>query len=133
MHFTRNLLLTAVICFLAYTFANKVLNLESFKLNIAKTGVFEGFFVDVVAYFALTAELCSIMALIVKERIGLLITFSVLIIFTAYTVMLYLSGRYEVCGCGGILNGLPFFWHLFINIVLILVVVYLIYSGNEEK
>ena len=40
--------------------------------------------------------------------------------FTLYISMLRYLGKYEICGCGGILNGLSYATHLIININLII-------------
>ena len=41
-----------------------------------------------------------------------------------------LVNRYEICGCGGILNGLSFTTHLAINIGIIIILTYLL-KKNE--
>ena len=54
-----------------------------------------------------------------KKQLGLLFFAITIIIFTIYISFLKHKGFYEVCGCGGILNGLKFQYHFIINIGLI--------------
>ena len=110
-----SLLLFFFIIFFTYTLINKIFNLSSFLLNIAKTGLFRGIFVDIVAYSAISAELISVALLIIRENVGIIFSLCMMLTFSFYILYLYMFDLYEVCGCGGILNGLPFIWHIIIN------------------
>jgi hypothetical protein len=125
-------LVCGIILFFAYTLANKLLNLISFELNIAKTGLFQPAHVKYVAYGALTFESFSIVGLLIKEKVGLLISLTMMVTFSLYIVILYLLNRYEVCGCGGVLNGLSFTTHFAINIGIITILTYLL-KKNETN
>jgi len=83
-----------------------------------------------VAYGALAFECVSIVGLLVKERVGLWLSLSMMATFSIYIVILHLLNRYEICGCGGILNGLSFTTHLAINIGIIIILTYLL-KKNE--
>lgn len=127
-------ILSVIIVFFSYTLVNKIINIESFMLNIAKTGVFHIKIIDFVAYLVLFIETLSIVLLIFKEKLGILLSLSMMIFFTVYIILLQLLGRYEVCGCGGILNGLSFSFHLLINLmVIILLLLCYSYGKNEKK
>lgn len=132
-HVINKLLLLIIIAFLGYTFVNKVFNYNAFTINIAKTGVFRGGWVDIVATYALISESICMLLLVAKERIGLIVTFFVLTSFTLYILYLKLTNAYEICGCGGILNGLPFHWHIVINLLLILSLTYLFYQDEKDN
>lgn len=121
-------LLLLLIAFFSYTFINKILDIEGFMLNIAKTSLFRGYMVDIIACSALIAEGLSIILLLFKEKMGLIISWLMMFCFTCYICILYFLSLYEVCGCGGILNGLPFQWHLLINCIVIVVISYLLYE-----
>ena len=122
-----------ILIFFSYTLVNKATDLPSFKLNIAKTGLFPMQYVDILAYFALGIELICILLLICKEKIGLLFSLIMMLVFTSYILLLYILGRYEECGCGGILNSLPFGFHLSINLLIIVVLLVLNLSTHHEK
>ncbi|MDD7530997.1 MAG: hypothetical protein PUK16_08680 [Prevotellaceae bacterium] len=119
-------LLLSVIVFFSYTMINKATNMTAFVLNIAKTGIFPVDLIDIVAYSALLLELSCIVLLIYNEKRGIQSSLLMMVIFTLYIVVLYLKNRYEVCGCGGILNGLPFLPHLSINLFIIIVLIALL-------
>lgn len=125
-------LLFSIIAFFAYTFANKLLDITSFKLNLVKTGIFQPEQVRYVVYGALLLELVSITSLVLKEKIGLWISLTMMCVFTTYIILLNYQSRYEICGCGGILNGLSFTKHLMINIGIIIALIYLL-KNNENK
>ena len=128
----RLLLLYPIILFLSYTLWHKLFGLDAFLTNITKTGMFEGIEVDVVAYSGLALEACSLLLLIVWERVGVYLSLVMMSFFTTYISVLYLLGRYEVCGCGGVLNGLSFPYHLTINIVLLLSLVYFLFYPPHD-
>jgi hypothetical protein len=73
--------------------------------------------------------------MIFKKQLGLLLVTSLLLIFTLYISFLRFEGLYEVCGCGGVLNGLEYKYHLIINITLILTGLYslLILNFNSNE
>lgn len=126
-------LLLVIITFLGYTLVNKLMNIDAFIINIAKAGMFRGCLVNFAVFYALSSEILCIIFLIFKERIGICISLLVILSYTIYIVILKTCGKYEVCGCGGILNGLPFHWHFFINISLISVLLYLFYYEKKFK
>jgi hypothetical protein len=112
---------------------SKVFDINSFQLNIAKTGLFQENIVYFVSYFALTFEFISMTFLVFKKNIGVVLTFFMFVSFTIYIIFLQLLHRYEICGCGGILNGLSFEKHLIINLTLILFTFYLIKSRSKDE
>jgi hypothetical protein len=114
----REFVVLVIVGFFAYTLVNKLLQFEAFKLNIARTGLFERYWVNVVAYFAIVAEIASISLLVFARKWGIRFALAMMLSFTLYIIYLASTGHYEVCGCGGVLNGLKFQWHLLINLVL---------------
>lgn len=122
----KKLLYIISISFFSYTLMNKVLIYDSFLLNIAKTGIFSHYQVYIVSVIAILLEAVSILLLCLKKYYGLVLSLSMMSLFTLYIIVLYAMGRYEVCGCGGIMNGLDFKSHLFVNILLICIIVYLL-------
>ncbi len=126
------ILMLSIIVFFSYTFISKAININPFLLNIAKTGVFPMQMVDVIAYLALLAELSCIVLLVFKERSGIIASLLMMSAFTCYITLLYLLNRYEICGCGGILNGLPFHFHLLTNISIIVILTILLFTRKER-
>lgn len=114
-----DLIYFSLIVFIAYTAANKLINIEAFQLNIAKTGLFSNGVIHYLSYAVVATELTILGVMIFFKTTGLNALFVMLFIFTGYICFLYLQGRYEVCGCGGVLNGLSFYAHLVINLLLL--------------
>lgn len=111
-----------LIIFMSYVFANKMFNVSAFQMNIFKTGIFGEQLSNLLAYFVLIIEFATIILLLISKKIGLNFLAILLLIFTLYISILFYLNRYEVCGCGGILNGLSYKIHLLINIILIVLV-----------
>lgn len=108
-----------LILFISYTAMNKMISLESFQVNLLKTGVFDSEYIKLLSYSIISLELTVLLVLIFNSRIGGILLMAMLTTFTIYISLLRVFGRYEVCGCGGILNGLQFKYHFLINIILI--------------
>ena len=104
------------IFFLVYTAGYKALNLQAFQFNIGRTGIFSGQYLNVVSYAVILIEAYVIINLLINSRFGVKLYTILMGLFTTYIILLYYTGRYEVCGCGGILNGLEFKPHLLINV-----------------
>lgn len=120
----------ALIVFFSYTFMNKLLLLDSFLLNIAKTGLFSQNQVYAVAIIGLILECLAIVIMVFKKRAGLIFTFVMMLLFSIYIFILQALGRYEVCGCGGFMNGLDFNVHFLINISIICLIFFLIQTDK---
>lgn len=121
-----------LILFISYTSMNKLLAVESFQTNLLKTGLFSNRMTVYLSYFVLATEFIVLALLLFYKQIGALALLVMLCLFTIYIMLLNIYGRYEVCGCGGILNGLEFRYHLYINIGLILLAFVLV-EDNFKK
>ncbi len=123
-----------LIVFLSYVMMNKLLNIVSFQINIFKTGVFSNQMAKYLSYVVVFSEFIVLLLLLFKRNLGLWLLLIMIFCFTIYITLLFYNGRYEVCGCGGILNGLPYKYHLLINISLIFSSYFTLkYYKNENK
>ncbi len=129
----RSFLIYVFILFYAYTGFYKVLNLDAFKFNIARTAVFPEYFINVIPYLVIILEFTVIIFLIFRKKIGTILFAASMLIFSIYIILLYQHGRYEVCGCGGVLNGLEFRYHLLINLIFLLLALSVIYLNHKIK
>lgn len=109
-----------LIAFFAYTLISKGMDMDAFMLNLHKTGLYATEQIRYVVWGALVAEVLAIVLLVVDSLWGYRFSLLMLSLFTGYICLLQYWGRYEVCGCGGILNGLSFYTHLSINLLLLL-------------
>ena len=122
-----------LIFFFCYTASNKLVNLESFRTNLMKTSLFSEYFAKIFSLVIIGLEFLIVILLLFYKKIGLLIFTFTMLIFTTYISFLRFKGLYEVCGCGGILNGLQYQYLLDINIGLILGSFFCLYQFNFVK
>jgi hypothetical protein len=122
-----------LILFFSYTAFNKLININSFRTNLIKTSLFSVDFAQYFSVFVISLEIVIIMILLFFKKIGLFILSITIAIFTLYISFLRFKGLYEVCGCGGILNGLHYKYHLTINILLLLGALFSLYIFNSDK
>jgi hypothetical protein len=130
-HFTL-FIYYSLIVFISYTLMNKLIAIESFQVNLLKTGVFDNITSIYLSYVVVASEFVVLLFLLFKKRTGSMLLLSMLITFTLYITALNYFGRYEVCGCGGILNGLQFKYHLVINILLVSCSAYVLYNSTSN-
>lgn len=104
------------IFFFVYTGGYKMMNIEAFQFNIGRTGIFPENIINTVSYAIIIFESLVIFSLLFKPDFGVYVYTFAMGMFTVYIIYLYSTNRYEVCGCGGILNGLKFQYHLAINL-----------------
>lgn len=109
-----------LIFFFCYTAFNKLMNIESFRTNLIKTSIFNEELAKYFSVFVIMIEVSIVALMLFYKKIGLLIYGLTMVVFTLYISFLRHKGLYEVCGCGGILNGLEYKYHLAINIFLII-------------
>lgn len=125
-----------LIFFFCYTAVNKFLNISSFRINMIKTSIFDESLAFYMSYFIILLEFSVVLVLFLNKFKGLLFVSFVMLIFTLYISYLNFKGFYEVCGCGGILNGLEYKYHFFINIGLFFGSIYsffILSLGQNEK
>lgn len=108
------------IFFFIYTGVYKLINMEAFRFNLARTGVYPDSWLFFLPYFIATIELIVVVFLMFRKKTGVFHFGFVMTAFTIYILYLFYTGRYEVCGCGGVLNGLKFEYHLAVNLVLVI-------------
>lgn len=113
-----------IIVFFSYATTNKLINLNSFRVNLIKTSLFSENLANLFSIIVIALEVFVILILIFFKKKGLLIFSFTILIFTLYISYLKFKGFYEVCGCGGILNGLDYQYHFLINIILIFISFY---------
>ena len=124
-----------LIAFFCYTASNKMVNLNSFQTNLIKTTMFSKEVANWFSVLVVIFEFIIVLILLFYKKIGLWIFSGTILIFTLYISFLRSQGLYEVCGCGGVLNGLSYSYHLLINILLIIGAVYclIILFNSDEK
>lgn len=126
---SRQIVYYIIIIFLSYVLANKINNLASFQTNILKTGLFKSQTTIYISYATVFIETLVLIFLVFNKKVGLSFFFIMILTFTFYITFLFYTNRYEICGCGGILNGLSFKYHFLINICFLLSTIFI----NKEN
>lgn len=121
-----------LIAFFCYTAVNKLMNLDSFRTNLMKTSLFSEEVAKYFSVFVIIFEIIVILIMVFYKKIGLLFLSIMILTFTIYISFLNFKGLYEVCGCGGILNGLSYKYHLTINIFLCVSTIYSFVIFNSK-
>uniref|UniRef100_UPI0040481DD9 MauE/DoxX family redox-associated membrane protein n=1 Tax=Roseivirga sp. TaxID=1964215 RepID=UPI0040481DD9 len=125
--------LVFLILVFSYSGFFKVMNFESFQLNLLKTGFFNNFSIKIIPFFIPILEFSICLLLIFKTKTGVFLTIFTLLGFTVYIILLNLTGNYSECGCGGLINNLSFPAHLGFNLFLtILSFIYFILNRNKD-
>ena len=117
--------------FFTYTAIHKLANLESFRRNLIKTSLFTPATADVLSWLIIALELSIVAILFLRRAQGFVLLSISLLMFTVYISYLHAHGLYEVCGCGGIMNGLSYYTHFIINICLIFSYLFATYVYNK--
>ena len=102
----------------SYTAISKLLDIPAFKYDMHNQPLPHWIRYNLV-YFLPSMELLIVIALLFEltRTIGLFLSLSIMLLFTAYTVLI-LSGAFHriPCSCGGIIKNLTWTQHLFFNL-----------------
>lgn len=119
-----------------YAAASKLLDYQKFKVQIGQSPIltkFAGF----VAWFIPTVEIfISVMLANARFRlVGLYASFTLMIVFTTYIVVITRFTEYIPCSCGGILDNMSWSMHLLFNIFFCLLAMagILLHNHQQEK
>ena len=102
-----------------YTAVSKLADWEAFEYQISKQPLPE-WFNDLLVWVLPIAELTTSLLLLLRatRKIGLLISFVIMMSFTVYVGLAVLNVFGEVpCSCGGVLQSLSWEAHLVFNVV----------------
>ncbi|QBQ41407.1 MauE/DoxX family redox-associated membrane protein [Sphingobacterium psychroaquaticum] len=120
--------------FFIYTGTYKILHAKLFEFNAQRISLFPSFIIPYLAYLIALVEFIVAILLIIKPLVGHMLFASIMLLFSVYIVYLNYNQLYEVCGCGGILNGLEYSSHLVLNVSLLTISLLLIhYFVSEDK
>jgi len=104
-----------------YAAANKVLDFEHFLVQLGQSPLL-GSYAGYVAYLVPVAELiiAALLMFPLTRFSGLLAAFSLMLMFTAYIIIILNWSSFIPCSCGGILSKMGWKEHLVFNIVFVM-------------
>jgi uncharacterized membrane protein YphA (DoxX/SURF4 family) len=100
-----------------YAAVNKILEFENFQAQLGQSPLLSAF-TGFISYAVLTVEIIIAIALSIPKfrLIGLYAAFLIMVMFTAYIVVILNYSSFIPCSCGGILEKMEWKGHLFFNI-----------------
>jgi len=111
-----------------YTAVSKLLEFNDFRSQLGQSPVFAAI-AEPVSYGVIFAELLiSVLLAAEKTRsMGLLLAFTLMVMFTAYIIIILNFATFVPCSCGGFIESLNWTEHLLFNIGFILLAIVAIY------
>lgn len=104
-----------------YAAVNKLLDFEHFKIEIGQSPLLSAFTDQVAIAVPLSELLFSLLLLTPRTRLaGLYLSFSLMVMFTTYILIILNWSSFIPCSCGGILSELGWTEHLIFNMVFII-------------
>ena len=102
----------------AYAAVNKLLDYQKFEVQLEQSPILTSI-AGVVAIGIPLAELAIVLMLIFRRSrlLGLYFSFSLMVAFTTYIILILNFSFYVPCSCGGILENMSWIEHLFFNVL----------------
>lgn len=124
-----------LILLFVYAGASKLLDYEKFSVELGKSPLLTSFASWIAVAIPITEVLVAIMLAWTRYRLaGLFASFTLMMMFTAYIIVILQFSDYIPCSCGGILQNMSWTQHLLFNIIFIVIALagILFYPGKQE-
>ncbi|GAA6765744.1 hypothetical protein AAFH68_16820 [Flavobacterium sp. CGRL1] len=128
-------LITYLFAFLfTYAAVSKILDYHDFSIKLGQSPLFSAF-AGWVAIGVPAVELLIVVMLCWQRWrfMGLFASFSLMVTFTAYIVIILNFSSYVPCSCGGILQDLGWTEHLIFNIIFVILAVIALLLNDEKE
>ncbi|NQX38437.1 hypothetical protein HQN84_06240 [Pedobacter steynii] len=120
--------------FLLFLYAafNKILDFQKFKVQLGQSPLLTDYAM-VIAWLVPTIEILICILLYFKRTlvIGLYASFSLMLMFTLYIIVILTFAERVPCSCGGILEKLGWTAHLIFNIIFVFLAVVAIFLQGK--
>lgn len=117
-----------------YASVSKLLDFENFQIQLGQSPIL-GAFALPVSYGVIIIELLTSFLLASEKyrKLGLYISFTLMVIFTAYIIIILNFTSFTPCSCGGVLESLGWTEHLIFNFVFIILALIAVYHKSVLK
>lgn len=118
-----------------YSAADKLYDYEQFRVQLGQSPLLTNFAADVAWLVPLIEIAIALMLIVPKTKlIGLYASFSLMVMFTAYIIVIMNYSEQIPCSCNGILEGASWGQHLVFNIAFVLLAIggVVLYSRTES-
>jgi uncharacterized membrane protein YphA (DoxX/SURF4 family) len=130
-----------LICFLfvllfVYAAISKLIDFENFQVQLGQSPLLSAFAGPTTWIVPIVEIVISGLLIFPKARlIGLFGAFSLMVMFTAYIIIILNFSSYIPCSCGGILEKMSWKMHMVFNIIFIMLAVaaILLIQKNNDK
>lgn len=126
---TKNMKKVDIICYLffllfLYSAIDKIYDYENFRVQLGQSPLLTNF-AGYVAWLVPSIEIVIAIMLVIPKTVlsGLFASFSLMVMFTAYIIVIMNYSEYIPCSCNGILEGASWKQHLAFNIFFVLLAV----------
>lgn len=104
-----------------YAAVSKLIDFENFKVQLGQSPLLSAFATPVAIGVPALEIIIAVMLLIPKLKLyGLLSSFTLMVMFTAYIYIILNFSQFIPCSCGGVLEKMTWNQHLIFNIVFVL-------------
>lgn len=131
---TIEIIAAVFILLFVYTATSKLLAHQTFIINLEKSPLV-GSASSFLSWAVPTIEIVISILLFVPRfrKTGLLFSFSLMTLFTAYIGYMLITSSHLPCSCGGVISKLSWQQHLWLNIFLTLLAATAMYLNNRLK
>lgn len=126
------------ICFLfillfTYAAISKLIDFSDFQTQLGQSPLL-GAFAKPVSYGVIISEICISLLLAFQRtrKIGFYLFYLLMVMFTAYIIIILNFTSFTPCSCGGVLEELGWTEHLIFNIAFVLIAAFTIYKTENK-
>jgi len=104
-----------------YAAVSKLIDFENFKVQLGQSPLLSAFATPVAIGVPVLEIVIAVMLLLPKFKLyGLLCSFTLMVMFTAYIYIILNFSQFIPCSCGGVLEKMTWNQHLIFNIAFVL-------------
>lgn len=122
-----------LIILFCYAAVSKILDFEDFKIQLSKSPLLTSY-APVISWIVPVSELFIALLLVFKSTrlAGLYLSLAMMVMFTAYIIIILNFSYYIPCSCGGVLQGMSWKAHLVFNLFFVVIATVGIAINPEE-
>lgn len=129
-----NIISYSFILLFLYAAANKLMDFQKFKVQLGQSPLLTDYAIAIAWLIPIIEIVISIMLVFQRTLLaGLYASFGLMVLFTAYIIIILNFAERIPCSCGGILENLGWTEHLLFNIVFVILgIVAVIIQSKED-
>lgn len=129
---TIEIISSLLILLFVYAGLSKLFNYSEFKNQLLASPLFQQYGSTIAIVLPLVELLTAAMlAINITRRTGLIISFLMMTLFTAYIIYMLFFASYLPCSCGGVLKNMTWNQHLVFNVFFLLLSLAGIFTGKK--